>query len=317
MIETAARRLRCRRPSDPPDVRRRRRRRVLAPHHQRARPERAARTRPAPRCPTWSPTSTPSTSPAPSRRSLPGRTLAITGVGADGAPVSEVATVKLIETGVGAGPRLRLEATPGQHLPPHQPACARQRGPGDARRQPRRDPRQRRPAGCVPVDDVAPEAADPRQPRRRRRARSRRSPSGWRACAGPRCPPSTARPPDARVYTTRRADDGTVTVTFGDGRTGARLPSGRDNVVATYRVGHRSGGGARPASGSRSRSPARSDCRTSSTRCPPPAPTTPRCSPRRAPTPRSPCAPSVASCRCSTTRISLAPSPASARRAPT
>ncbi|MGN9920389.1 putative baseplate assembly protein [Micromonospora palomenae] len=43
--------------------------------------------------------------------------------------------------------------------------------------------------------------------------------------------------PTARVYTVRRADDGTVTVTFGDGRTGARLPTGQDNVVATYRSG--------------------------------------------------------------------------------
>ncbi len=42
---------------------------------------------------------------------------------------------------------------------------------------------------------------------------------------------------DARVYTTKRAADGIVTVAFGDGVTGARLPSGRDNVVATYRVG--------------------------------------------------------------------------------
>lgn len=45
------------------------------------------------------------------------------------------------------------------------------------------------------------------------------------------------QPPDARVYVARRAEDGTVTLTFGDGRTGARLPSGRDNVVATLRVG--------------------------------------------------------------------------------
>jgi predicted phage baseplate assembly protein len=45
------------------------------------------------------------------------------------------------------------------------------------------------------------------------------------------------QPPDARVCTTRRADDGTVTVGFGDGLTaGARLPAGRD-VVATFRVG--------------------------------------------------------------------------------
>ncbi len=40
-----------------------------------------------------------------------------------------------------------------------------------------------------------------------------------------------------RVYTLRRADDGTTTVRFGDGRTGARLPTGVNNVVATYRAG--------------------------------------------------------------------------------
>jgi Baseplate J-like protein len=40
-----------------------------------------------------------------------------------------------------------------------------------------------------------------------------------------------------QIYTTRLADDGTVTVGFGDGRTGARLPSGRGNVVADYRQG--------------------------------------------------------------------------------
>jgi hypothetical protein len=38
-------------------------------------------------------------------------------------------------------------------------------------------------------------------------------------------------------YVTRQADDGKVTVQFGDGLTGSRLPSGSDNVVATYRVG--------------------------------------------------------------------------------
>ena len=45
------------------------------------------------------------------------------------------------------------------------------------------------------------------------------------------------RGPADRVYTTRIADDGTVTVGFGDGRSGARLPSGRGNVVADYREG--------------------------------------------------------------------------------
>jgi hypothetical protein len=43
--------------------------------------------------------------------------------------------------------------------------------------------------------------------------------------------------PDARVFVTRMADDGTVTVRFGDGVTGARLPSGTENVQAGYRVG--------------------------------------------------------------------------------
>lgn len=41
----------------------------------------------------------------------------------------------------------------------------------------------------------------------------------------------------ALVYTTRIADDGKVTVQFGDGITGARLPSGVENVTATYRIG--------------------------------------------------------------------------------
>lgn len=46
------------------------------------------------------------------------------------------------------------------------------------------------------------------------------------------------QPSDARVYTARaRPADGRVEVTFGDGVAGARLPSGQDNVVATYRVG--------------------------------------------------------------------------------
>jgi predicted phage baseplate assembly protein len=40
-----------------------------------------------------------------------------------------------------------------------------------------------------------------------------------------------------RVYVTHTADDGTVTVQFGDGIEGARLPTGVENVSATYRVG--------------------------------------------------------------------------------
>ena len=45
------------------------------------------------------------------------------------------------------------------------------------------------------------------------------------------------RGPHERVYATRRDDEGTTTVEIGDGRTGARLPSGAENVVAAYRKG--------------------------------------------------------------------------------
>lgn len=42
---------------------------------------------------------------------------------------------------------------------------------------------------------------------------------------------------DARVYTTRRNSRQQTTVMFGDGNQGARLPTGRDNITATYRIG--------------------------------------------------------------------------------
>jgi hypothetical protein len=45
------------------------------------------------------------------------------------------------------------------------------------------------------------------------------------------------RGPNERVYITRLADDGTVTVEFGDGRSGARLPTGQENLRAVYRKG--------------------------------------------------------------------------------
>lgn len=48
--------------------------------------------------------------------------------------------------------------------------------------------------------------------------------------------------PDERIYVTRTDDDGKTTVMFGDGRTGARLPTGQENVVATYRKGSGLGG---------------------------------------------------------------------------
>ncbi len=42
---------------------------------------------------------------------------------------------------------------------------------------------------------------------------------------------------DERIFTTRLAEDDAVEIGFGDGVEGARLPSGRGNVHATYRVG--------------------------------------------------------------------------------
>src|SRR5262249_17972748 len=45
------------------------------------------------------------------------------------------------------------------------------------------------------------------------------------------------RGPRDRIYITHIDDDGTTTVQFGDGHTGARLAMGRENVKATYRKG--------------------------------------------------------------------------------
>lgn len=43
--------------------------------------------------------------------------------------------------------------------------------------------------------------------------------------------------PDDPVYTVRHDDDGSASIIFGDGRQGARLPTGPSNVVARYRTG--------------------------------------------------------------------------------
>jgi hypothetical protein len=45
------------------------------------------------------------------------------------------------------------------------------------------------------------------------------------------------RGPDERIYITRQDNDGKTYVLFGDGITGARLPSGRENITAAYRKG--------------------------------------------------------------------------------
>ncbi|MFP5261563.1 MAG: putative baseplate assembly protein [Blastocatellia bacterium] len=43
--------------------------------------------------------------------------------------------------------------------------------------------------------------------------------------------------PQERIYITRNDDDGNTTITFGDGKTGARVPTGPENVRAKYRKG--------------------------------------------------------------------------------
>jgi predicted phage baseplate assembly protein len=48
--------------------------------------------------------------------------------------------------------------------------------------------------------------------------------------------------PTERIYITRTDDDGKTTVQFGDGKTGARLPTGQNNVLAAYRQGIGSAG---------------------------------------------------------------------------
>src|ERR1039458_10191191 len=45
------------------------------------------------------------------------------------------------------------------------------------------------------------------------------------------------QPPNAQVFVLREDDSGQTHVTFGDGVNGALLPTGTNNVTATYRYG--------------------------------------------------------------------------------
>ncbi|MEA3275622.1 MAG: putative baseplate assembly protein [Pseudomonadota bacterium] len=51
---------------------------------------------------------------------------------------------------------------------------------------------------------------------------------------------------DQRGYETKTDDEGETTVVFGDGKRGARLPTGVENVTAVYRAGIGKGGNVRP-----------------------------------------------------------------------
>jgi hypothetical protein len=48
--------------------------------------------------------------------------------------------------------------------------------------------------------------------------------------------------PNERIYITRLDNDGKTLIRFGDGKTGSRLPSGQENITATYRKGIGLGG---------------------------------------------------------------------------
>ncbi len=43
--------------------------------------------------------------------------------------------------------------------------------------------------------------------------------------------------PEDHIYVIRHSEDGTVNIVFGNGETGARLPTGQSNITAAYRIG--------------------------------------------------------------------------------
>lgn len=120
-----------------------------------------------------------------------------------------------------------------------------------------------------------------------------------------------AQPPDAHVFETLQDDKAVTTVLFGDGREGARLPSGESNVRVRYRKGLGMAGNvaankittllSRPLGVSEATNPAPAtggeDAETLA----------------RATTRRSPCSRSSARCRSTTTPTSRAPLRASTK----
>lgn len=162
----------------------------------------------------------------------PGRPLVLTGVDPAGGPVCEVVTVlrvrdaTTVDLTANVAQRYRRDSVRvlgNVTSATHGESRAEVLGGGDARRAfPRFTLRH------VPLTQVPAATA----------SGSRTTLAIWvDGVRWQEVPALLGQAPTARVYTVRRADDGTVTVTFGDGLTGARLPTGQDNVVATYRSG--------------------------------------------------------------------------------
>ncbi|MFY1584754.1 putative baseplate assembly protein [Micromonospora sp. WMMD734] len=162
----------------------------------------------------------------------PGRPLVLTGVEPDGGPVGEVVTVlrvrdaTTVDLTANVTRRYRRDSVRvlGNVTPAtHGESRAEVLGSGDARQAFPRFTLRHAPLTHVPAATAS---------------GSRTTLAVWvDGVRWQEVPVLLGQAPAARVYTVRRADDGVVTVTFGDGLTGARLPTGRDNVVATYRSG--------------------------------------------------------------------------------
>ena len=239
VTETPVRRLRRRRPGHPAD---RSTGGDLAgfspPHDHRARRERAARRcAGAPHVADWSAASTPSSSPAPAPELAPGRT------------AGDHRRRRRRRTGLrgrrrqaGRGrrrrrPRLRLEARWSHTLPAHSVRCSAT--------WPRRPTARAGPRCSAAATsgrrsrrfDAAPGAADPRRARRPPSGAQSRSRSGSTGCAGTRCRRSTARRPTPGSTPCGGPTTAPSPSRSATGAPAPGCPSGRDNVVATYRVG--------------------------------------------------------------------------------
>jgi predicted phage baseplate assembly protein len=165
-----------------------------------------------------------------------GRTIILSGTSPDGRPSSEVATIGSVTSGPAPGPRLRLakkivgtyrrdglRVLANAAKATHGESRAEIVGSGDQR---------------VPFQTFTLLQKPLTYARSTAASGSRSTLAVWvNGVRWREVPTLHGAEPDDPVYVVRRADDGTVSITFGDGTTGARLPSGRDNVVATYRIG--------------------------------------------------------------------------------